>query len=44
MAFVVQNLFRMFQLVDFKQRPSVLEQLAQTHEPVCSEAAATACL
>ena len=31
---VVQDLFTMSQLVDFKQWPSILEQLAQTHEPV----------
>jgi hypothetical protein len=33
---VVQDLFTMSELVDFKHRPSVLEQLAQTHKPICS--------
>jgi len=42
MALVVQDLFTMSQLVDFKQWPSVLEQLSQTHKPVCSQAAAAA--
>jgi hypothetical protein len=32
----------MSQLVDLKQWPSVLEQLAQAYKPVCSQAAASA--
>src|SRR5262249_11688506 len=37
-----QKLFSVTKLLDFEQRPSILEPLAQPHEPVCSQSAATA--